>query len=306
MAAVVLALLAGCGSSDNGAKAQSFEEALGLDQASMEKREAKVQEAIRQCMKDEGFEYIPDTSGEMRFSFGPGSGPTGDPDFKRTKGYGITTTFGEEPPSARSADSDPNAKIREALSEEDKRAYDIALHGQAEEDMKTGGPAGGGVIIRREAGGDSEGPGDGGPDFSSMGCFGKAEKEIPGGPAELGSSLKDLFSRFESDPRVVSVNAKWRTCMSKAGYDQFDKQNDIPDYLFDKLQQLTGGADGVIRMGGDVDEDALSALQHEELTIARADDDCDKKVGLTKTSEKIRADLEQRFLDEHPNLTAGK
>ena len=59
---VCLGVVAGCGSdpaSDASSKGKSFEEAIGMDEASMQAREVKVQEAVRTCMKAEGFDYIP-------------------------------------------------------------------------------------------------------------------------------------------------------------------------------------------------------------------------------------------------------
>src|SRR5438105_2259392 len=106
LAAAGLTLLpAACGSgpAKASAKGQSFEQALGIDDASLQAREAKVQEAVRACMKAEGFDYIPTdpSKSHMKVAVG-GSGPAGeDAATLRTKGYGITTMFGgKEPPSA--------------------------------------------------------------------------------------------------------------------------------------------------------------------------------------------------------------
>jgi hypothetical protein len=300
IAVAALGLLAGCGGgSGNEGKAKSFEEALGLDQASLQARQAKVEEQIRACMKDQGFDYIPQDTSQMgmRVSFGPG-GEQQDPKFRRTKGYGITTTLSDEPGTrGPSENDDPNEEIRNALNEEDKKAYDIALHGESRQEPGEGGRTGG-VIMRREVGGSGEGP-----QLDQMGCFGKAQQEVPGGPATIGPSIKEMMERVESDPRLVRANAAWATCMSGAGFGQFEKPQSIPDYLFTKLQELTNSTDGSVRIDENVDQVALGSLQHEELAMARADDDCARRTGRTKIETQVREEAQQRFLDEHPDLT---
>jgi hypothetical protein len=306
-----LALLAGCGGSDTpAAKGKSFEEALGFDQASMNAREAKVQEAVRTCMKAQGFDYVPvDPSQggmQVRVAFGS-DGPGGDdPEFRKTKGYGISTGLTDGPASPPSQSSDPNQKIREGLSEADQVAYEAALHGaEAAEQLKQNGD-GPNFVIRRDVAGSSSSS-DGGPS-EDQGCFGKAQQETPGGPKGLGNSLQELQQRIDGDPRLVTVNQKWASCMAKAGFASFEKPQDIIGYLIGKMQTLTGSTgDGIsIDSTTNIDQTALSQLQQEELAIARADVDCAEQTGRAKIAKQVTDEAQQRFLDEHPDLTGGQ
>ena len=51
-----------------------------------------------------------------------------------------------------------------------------------------------------------------------------------------------------------------------------------------------------------MDEAELAKLQQEELSIARADDDCSEKSGRRATAKKVRAELEKQFLEDNPDL----
>jgi hypothetical protein len=302
-----LGLLAGCGRdpSTNASTGKSFEEALGLDQASMNAREAKVQEAVRTCMKAEGFDYIPvdPSQSGMRVRMG---GPGGDVSAKdrKTKGYGITTGMMAKRSSAGPGDSDPNGAIRDALSEADRRAYEVALHGPAAaQAMDESG--GGGIRVRRQVGGSKEaGGGDGG-------CFEKAQAKVPGGPGAVKSDLGEMEQRVDADPRLIQANKDWAACMADAGYTDFEQPKDAIDYVIGKLDELMGAVpqgDGVTKFaigGDDIDQAKLADLREEEITIAVADGRCVDKTGYAKTEAKVRDEAQQRFLDEHPDLTSG-
>ena len=303
VAAGCLTLLAGCGSSAaKAAKPRSFEQALGIDEASLQARMAKVQEAVRACMKTEGFDYVPVDSSQSRRKVGiAGPGATTDTKTLRTKGYGITAGFDKAPRPAGSSDDDPNEKIRSGLSDADKEAYDRALYGSA---AAQGGDTQGGrgfhIQVR------SSGGKDGGPSSATAddGCFGKAERQVPGGPATLGASLKDLQQRIQSDPRLVAVDRQWAACMNTSGYSKWEHPDEIPKYLIDKLAQQQGSSDGSITIRPDENNAQFAALHDEELTIAKADADCRDKTHRDAVATKVRDEAQQRFLDEHPDLTA--
>ncbi|MCU1376327.1 MAG: hypothetical protein JWO68_3613 [Actinomycetia bacterium] len=308
MVVACLGLLAGCGSdpsanaSSNG---KSFEEALGIDQASMQAREAKVQEAVRTCMKAEGFDYIPldPSQSGMSIRFG---GPGSDMSKKerKTKGYGITTGLMSKP--ASSPGSDPNEAIVNALSEADQKAYEIALHGPEAAAAREAAGDGGGVRVQRQIGsGRESGP------SGEQGCFGTAQAEVPGGPETVGPDLKQMLSRVEADPRLVEANRKWADCMADAGYTDFEQPRDAEKYVMGKMDALMGAepqGDGVTKFaigGDDIDQAKLADLRQEEITIAVADGTCQDEVGYAKIEDKVQHEAEQRFLDDHPDLTSG-
>lgn len=308
----VLALLGACADQPTKVAATSVREALGLDESDIQAREAKVQEEVRKCMVAEGFEYVPVDPSQLNVKVvGPGSDDNAE--FRRTKGYGITTTFGDRPPVEENR-SDPNRTIREALSEEDQKAYDRALFGKS---AKVNG-AGGGFSVRI-------GPGGGGdddevsaaPDLADAGCFGQAQQKMGGGGDKLqrvGPKLQELQERIASDPRMVKADTDWSVCMADAGYD-FETPEAIPPYLFGKLQKLQdadgsdgddssgdGPGEGLMIVPPVVDSPELAALQQEELALAKADDACSEKTGRRDIAKKVRTEAEKRFLEENPDL----
>lgn len=311
LAAIVL--LGACGNPVTTTSTTSIGEALGMDETAFQEREAKVQEAVRKCMLAEGFEYVPADPSQMHIEV---RSPGGDDNsaFRSTKGYGITTTIGDRPAASEKDSSDPNQRIREALREEDQEAYDRALFG----DVEIGGD--GNFVVRVGPGGGSVGDATAGepaaaPDSAQAGCFGRAQQEVGGGEDELqqvGPELQELEERITSDPRLVKANTAWAACMSEAGFD-FEKPEDIPAHLFDKLQELLksqgGEATGGAQAGGGAtvippiaDSPELAALQKEELALARADDTCSDKTGRRTTARKVRAEAEKQFLEDNPDL----
>ncbi|HVE46218.1 MAG TPA: hypothetical protein VNA57_05685 [Acidimicrobiales bacterium] len=292
----------GSGSSAAKAKAKptSIEDALGMDEASMQAREAKVQEEVRRCMQAEGFDYVPmDPSQQHLVRIGPGGG-NDDKEFRRTKGYGISTVLGEgfggEGGAGR---TDPNQKIREALSEEDRKAYDRALFGAGVEGA--GGP-GGGIIVR-------EGPGVEGRDASpggkvDGGCLQAANKKVGGDNFEkVGPELQELEERVRSDARMVKADAAWSRCMAGAGYD-FERPEDIPPALFERMNKLAGAPESGSGFVSPPDPDSpeLAELQRDELAMAKADDECSERTGRGAVAKKVRAEAERRFLEENPDF----
>jgi hypothetical protein len=292
-ATAALALLSACGGGDDpSAKAQSFEEALGMDQDSMLAREAKVQEKIRICMKAEGFDYIPEDPSQSRMQFK--AGPDSEsPATLRKEGYGITNMPKRVSEPAGAGGDNPNDAIREALSESDKEAYDIALFGQHEK--REEGDRGA-VIVRRQVGGKGGGP------ETEPGCAGKAQRQVPGGPEQFIDAMDELKERIGTDARMVAVEREWRECMTESGYD-WDTPGKIRDYLFGKLEAALGGEDGEIHFDADMASNAaVTALHQEELTIAKADADCREETRYQAITEKVVEEAQQRYLDEHPNL----
>lgn len=303
-AACLTLLTAACGSSPaaKAAKPQSFEQALGIDDASLQAREAKVQEAVRACMKTEGFDYIPTDASNSHMKFAiAGAGNAGSAKDLRTKGYGITTGFGDRPQQSGQADKDPNEAIRNGLSDADKTAYDRALYGSSAVNRGSDDKGGAGFHIQVSAGsaGGKDGPSSTNADD---GCFGKAQRDTPGGPQKLGASLHDLQQRIDSDPRLVTANRDWAACMSTSGYSSWETPDKIPDYLIHKMQEVLGAGDGPINIG-EQDQAKLGTLRDEELTIAKADADCRDKTGRDATATKVQDEAKERFLAEHPDLT---
>src|SRR4051794_37642218 len=84
----------------------TVEDQLGFDAAGILARQSRVEAAIAQCMKNEGFDYIPIDPFAQRAAL-VGSSRLSDQDFLKQFGYGISTLWGHGNPQA-----DPNQRLR--------------------------------------------------------------------------------------------------------------------------------------------------------------------------------------------------
>lgn len=284
---------------------------------------AEAEQAVAECMREQGFEYKVVDRSDM-FSFSGGGGWFEDP-FDReaveTVGFGISTTFEdtfgdiEEQMSA-----DPNAEIRQSLSPSEQQAYDEALMGAAFAGM-FGGGSGGAVGVDVEEVTDS-GEGESGGDAivniddfdpAQMGCQGSAfaaMADLGGGiweDEELSGALEDLEERLEADPRMVDANADWSACMADAGHD-FESLDEVFEEISGRMDEVMGvdemgfeapiggDAEGVAEaFSFDYDEAALSEVQAFELDVAKANFDC--QIPLLETQVEVRNELEGEFVE---------
>ncbi len=298
VAAAALALT-GCGSDDDGdaTSPESLAGFLGGDmdqeqlmaQAQAEQRE--IEEAIAECMAEEGFEYIPSDLGDLPASFELRE-ELSEEEFRAEYGYGISTLDAELFMGPDAAD-DPNLAIQEEMDDAEREAYERALSGEmAEFDP------------------------DGDPDemvFEPGGCQGEAFDEVQGERMEVFQELQPAFmeleERIQSDPRVVEAEQEWQACMQEAGYDfteRFEPQGEIFEALNELQEQAFGALDpGEIDPAQppqpELDPDALAELQERELELAAAEGACTDE-HLAEVDEEIRQEYEADFIEEHREL----
>lgn len=275
----------------------------------------QVEELVASCMQEAGFEYIP---------VDPGGGEGGDdpfaeayslpPDeFAREYGYGMTTLM-DPGKDTETEDTDPNAAIRDGLSEAALEEYNRALFGDAVEVSGNGGAV-------------SIAPGeDGAPtDLQDQGCHGKASAEVYGDEGLMGGfdmsefeglfeDLEALRQRVESDPRMVEATEAWAACMAEAGYSEFDTTGQPEETVMDRMSELYGWEDEAptdapdsedepsVSVGGDteadIDEAALAELQEYEIAVATADYDCEQQE-YAEVQKDVAWGFEEEFVDQH-------
>lgn len=312
----------------NEANAESLADFFGYggdpadQQARFQEQEAKLQETIRACMVDQGFEYIPvDYGEEVFFEFDEQS----EEERVREQGFGITTYFGNEEefflegPPEEQIFVDPNDEIVQAMSESEQQAYYEALHGNFEDEELTIDPDTGEEYYEGFGGG----------------CYGQASEEIYGGGAdvealfqEIEPQMEEMGARVQADPRMVELNQKWAACMSDRGY-EFQDQVEMYTTVFEDFQKRL---DAIVGPGGgyadpfdgwteeeinrffeekseeeieaffvefeqpvsDYDEAALAALQQEEIDLAVADFEC--RGDFMETMLEIQREYEADFI----------
>ena len=288
--AALAAAVAGCGSSSSSSDTSSsssakdakptgpIEDQLGFDQAGITARQSRVEAAIRDCMKAQGFDYVPVDPYAQRAAV-TGVSRLSDEDFLKQFGYGISTLWGRG-----GAQADPNQSIRASMSGPDRRAYDRALWGE-------------------NPGATFQAAVDSG-DFTKLGgCTRRATEAVFGGAqvlTQLQGKLDDLDERILEDQRMVRALERWTNCMATAGY-RYSDPDAIDGSITKRMEAIVGPIPGPFATGPGAgekprpyDHAALGALQRDEVATARADYACEQK-HITPVEDVVRPQYEAAF-----------
>lgn len=283
-----------CGGDDSASSTQAsskrqasgpVEDQLGFDTAGIMARQSRVEADIRECMKAQGFDYVPIDPFAQRAAV-TGVSRLSDEDFLEQFGYGISTLWGRG-----GSQADPNQRLRAALSAADRRAYDRALWGE-------------------NAGATFQAAVDSG-DFTKLGgCTRKATEAVFGGAqvlTQLQGKLDQLDERILEDQRMVRALERWTACMAKAGY-RYEDPDEIDADLTKRMERIVGPIPGPFATGPasghkpvPYDHAALAKLQREEVAIARADYACERKE-ITPVESKVRPQYEAQFRQRNQAL----
>lgn len=286
--------LAACGGDDSASSEQPaskkqpsgpVEDQLGFDTAGIMARQSRVEADIRECMKAQGFEYVPIDPFAQRAAV-TGASRLSDEDFLNQFGYGISTLWGRG-----GAQADPNQRLRASLSAADRRAYDRALWGE-------------------NAGATFQAAVDSG-DFTKLGgCTRKATEAVFGGAqvlTQLQGKLDQLDERILEDQRMVRALERWTACMADAGY-RYEDPDEIDSDLTKRMEKIVGPLPGPFATGPasghkpqPYDRSALAALQREEVAVARADYACERKE-ITPVESVVRPQYEAQFRQRNQAL----
>jgi hypothetical protein len=290
----VLGLAACGGGEDKGSRNDSssskqpsgpVEDQLGFDTAGIMARQSRVEADIAQCMKAQGFDYVPVDPFAQRAAI-TGTSRLSDEDFLKQFGYGISTLWGRG-----GAQADPNQRLRASLGPADRRAYERALWGE-------------------NPGATFQAAVDSG-DFTKLGgCTREATEHVFGGAqvlTQLQGKLDELDERILEDQRMVRALERWSKCMAQAGY-RYEDPDEIDADMTKRMEKIVGPIPGPFATGPPAgqkaqpyDRAALAALQHEEVAIARADWACERKE-ITPVEAKVRPQYEAQFRQRYQAL----
>jgi hypothetical protein len=280
--------IAACGGGGGGTSSSQqaqgdVEQQLGFDQASLDARLSRAEARVRDCMKAQGFEYVPiDPVAQRAALFGSGNVREQERQF----GYFVTTLWGRGRPQA-----DPNQRLRTSLGGADRIAYDRAIGGD-------------------DPGATFQDAFDTG-DFTKLGgCRRKAITAVFGGAqvlTEVQGKLDQLDERVVQDQRMIKATERWSSCMADAGYHYTDPDAIDVD-LEKRLEKLVGPVPGKFQTGPSpgtrqrpYDHAALAALQREELATWRADTACEHRY-ITPVESVVRAQYERAFRERNQAL----
>jgi hypothetical protein len=281
--------LSACGGGGGSSSAKEptgpVEDQLGFDTAGIMARESRVEAAIRDCMKAQGFDYVPVDPFAQRAAV-TGSSRLSDEDFLKQFGYGISTLWGRG-----GVQADPNERLRASLGPADRRAYDRAL----------GGENPGATFSAAVDNGD----------FTKLGgCRRKATEAVFGGAqllTQLQTRLDQLDERILEDQRMVRALERWASCMTAAGF-EYEDPEEIDSDLLKRMERIVGPIPGPMATGpaGGVarqpyDHAALAALQREEVATARSDWACERR-HVEAVESVVRPQYEAEFRQRYQGL----
>lgn len=277
--------------------------------AEMKAQEQATQESIRDCMVEQGFEYVPFVPDwETGFVGGIDYENLTQGEFAEQYGFGISTYDMEQGAEEDPYADDPNQAVREELSESARAAYEAALYGAP---MEAPEGAEGETFDMADV-----------PD-DQKGCEQKAYESQGGEVNALYESLNDGFTELEeratSDERMVAATADYTSCMQDAGYDGLKDLYEIQNQFSERFGELQGGGmeqdpfadlteeelaamseeemEALIPEPAEIDPAALEALRKEEVAAAGADLRCRESTDSMMAA--VRAEYEQQFVDEN-------
>jgi hypothetical protein len=297
--------LAACGSDEGGSSSSSnagstskakdpggqpagtVEDQLGFDQAGLIARQSRVEAAVGDCMRNEGFDYVPIDPLAQRAAL-LGSSRISDEDFLKQFGYGISTLWGRG-----NTQADPNQRIRAALPPADRRAYDRTLWGENR---------GASFTEAIENG-----------HFDRLGgCTLQATERVFGGAqvlTQLQGKLDELDERILEDQRMVRAIESWAACVADAGF-RYEDPEEIDADLFKRMEKIVGPLPGQFATGPPAgstapsyDRAKLRALQREEVAIAKADAACEEQ-RIAPVESKVRPQYEALFRRQNRALVS--
>jgi hypothetical protein len=284
--ACMLAGLAGCGGdkADAARNDESLEEQIGIDDDGIRLKQTSAENLIRDCMKTEGFDYVPQDPAAQEAALLDGREMSKE-DFEKQYGYGITTLYEQR---RKQAVAGPNRAIRDSLSEADRKAYDEALYG--DDPTAT-------FVDALDTG-----------DYSRLGgCIKVATDKVFGGAdvlESLSAKLDELDEKMRADSRMVTAVREWSDCMQEKGFKGLAEQEDVDAVLEKKLEEIVGspgesaGTDGA---EAEYDKAALAALQKEEVAMVKADIECEE-THVEEVENKVALEYEQSFREENSAL----
>jgi hypothetical protein len=303
-----VALAAGCSgdsvattTTDDGLAGGPLADLLGygISPADSRANELKVQQAIAECMKGEGWEYQPVDFSSQNGNLDEFDEQLSDPVSYGTKyGYGVVRGYDLGQDQDTTVFVDPNTEYVNSLSADEMASYDVSLYGTAAE-----APVG-----------DEEAAA---PPLEQQGCYGQAQAEVYGdsplADPDVSTRLDELSSDAQNDPKILDAYDVWAACMTERdGSYEFATPDEIYNYLYGELAAAQGfgqqAASGFVRgvNPGDtlpeVDQDAIEALRAEEMQIWTDDQACQVETDIPGIRKQVEQQMVDQLVQDFPEL----
>ena len=287
IALICAVLVSGCGSSSSSmpaANADPLSEFFGTPSPEkIQAMQTKAQKKTAECMRTQGFTYVPFTPPQSQMFNGPKPGE--ELDWKRKHGYGLSESMSGIGMQQNQANADPNQALQNKLSQADREVYQKALYGAP--------PA----------------PGEEN-NFIPSGCMnagynGGDDKEMQAIQQEMQPKYEALFKRIEADPRIAKVALEWSTCMRKKGHEGLKSERDVYEKVLNPLQskifssqaEMPAPSPGSPPGPPKIDEKKLAELRKVEFALANDDADC--STNTAKVQKAVTAEYQAKFLEQN-------
>jgi hypothetical protein len=287
--------LSGCGAGSKApaAKVESLQDYFGgtdqaAQQARFERQQRMAEEIIGKCMRAQGFEYTAYVQ-TQNFQI-PAQAKRGEEvAFKRKHGYSFAENMAQQGNFQPQVDNNPNNKRVEKMSEGERNAYQKALYGV-----------------------DPTKPPAEGQNIQPSGCQGDAYKGQGDAWKPLESKFVALGKKTEADPDIAKLNAKFTSCMKKAGY-AISKEQDIYEKILGPKQQkiyestysqapvTPASSSAIPPLSPTIPVAKIDEFKTFEMKVANADADCRPQKDVNKMME-LTQKYEKAFIEENKVL----
>ncbi len=244
------------------------------ERAAARRYEVAVAEAIAECMRRQGFEYVvaPPAPSAVDDPVTAGESLVRQEAWVAQYGYGIATRFPAASLDAEQLrafleggeDPDPTALMLQVMSAEERAAWNAAVD-TCEADALSSTPP---------------------------------PSDLPAGTADpaLFEAINEMNDRIVHDPRYRSADDRWRRCMQERGWefrDHREAQEAVVDRLWHVLELLV--------TDDPTAEDELGSVQSFERSLAGDDFACYRGEVLP-VQRAVEREYQERFIQQHGDL----
>ncbi len=269
-----------------------------MDQAKMDAQQAETEKLVAACMKDEGFEYSPNTqSGGMAIASSSDMEDRDTEEWVASNGYGMVQSPEDMEAQQGQADEyvDPNQDYLSTLSDSEVSAFYETLHGPGptEEEMAA-----------MEEGGSYE------YNWETGGCYGAAQHEAQGEGQDaysdptyqpLFEKMNTIYTTMQEDPQIKELDRSWASCMADAGYSDFTMKQDAFMLISEAQNAIYETMEYDEETGMPIGDSsaAMAELKQQEIDVALADFRCSEKLDYMQQTLKAQFALETRFVEDN-------
>lgn len=276
-------------------------------QKQLDDQNREIEELTAACMKEAGFEYIPNTSNGATIMSGDDLWQPDKREWVAQYGFGIfNNPYNEQDMGSTEEYVDPNQEYVASLSESEQSAYYVTLSGEG---------------VTEEQAND--------PDFdwSTMdnGCQGEASEQVYNSSAQedlyaqyepLMDRMSELYTTVQSSAELKELDREWAACMADNGQTGYTRQSELTEKLYEVQnafyeEQSTAYEDFDFENATEAEIAALDAASdpsstpewkqqaEEEIELALVDFDCREKLDYTNKSLRLQFDAEEKFIADN-------